>query len=663
MSFDPASLFLSVPLPPTGGMSSEAQVQPSTQAGALTNDAGAQIQALFSSLLSAMGDVKTDTQAGSQAGTQADTQADAQTVSQEVSQAGSQAGLVATANPPAAGNAQVQALLSSLAAALGETVAPATASAEAAASNAGSSEVGNEATNQVAGNAGPVASAADTATSDPLAGLEALLAAFVTRPANVSADGATLQSASVKTSAPVRVMTVTQTGSAGDAVQSQPVPDPGQPNPAIAAAQAPDAGDADTALSARPPVRQSASTQTSGTKTSGTQISGTQVKAADATMSDPALLAQAMAFMTAKPAQTAAKTVATHDGAFAAPSLQAAPSPSPSTPPQTNAAAPQQGAPQSNMADMASAAASFGDHLTGLSASAGMVSAQISAQIPAQTRSRAANADDPAAGQALGQAPGQTPASAFTLKTYDADATGTYTPSGPAGAAPVSPEAASASAAQTAAPAAGQMSQASVQTLTDLSLQIQHRLAAGQSEFRLQLTPESMGKVDVVMTIGAGGETRAHLTFDNAASAEHVTAQLDDLRDQLRQSGLSLDDGALTAAARRDDAAAPVGGHAAAAAVHTAADTAGVAASSGSDNANSSTYQQGRDTSQAYDPSGGRHNGQSDANSQSRRQDRQQAQALAAADALDPVMTADDADLALLGRSGGAARLALNLVV
>jgi hypothetical protein len=96
------------------------------------------------------------------------------------------------------------------------------------------------------------------------------------------------------------------------------------------------------------------------------------------------------------------------------------------------------------------------------------------------------------------------------------------------------------------APAASQMSQAAVQTLSDLSLQIQHRAAAGQSQFRIQLTPDSVGKVDVALSIGRDGQTRAQLSFDNPQSAASFAGRLTELGDQLRQAGLDVAPDALS---------------------------------------------------------------------------------------------------------------------
>lgn len=103
-----------------------------------------------------------------------------------------------------------------------------------------------------------------------------------------------------------------------------------------------------------------------------------------------------------------------------------------------------------------------------------------------------------------------------------------------------------------AAPAASQMSQAAVQSLTDLSLQIQHRAAAGQSQFRIQLTPDSVGKVDVALSIGRDGQTRAQLSFDNPQTAASFAGRLNELGDQLRQAGLNVAPDALSVKVTND---------------------------------------------------------------------------------------------------------------
>lgn len=219
------------------------------------------------------------------------------------------------------------------------------------------------------------------------------------------------------------------------------------------------------------------------------------------------------------------------------------------------------------------------------------------------------------------------------------------------------------------APAPGaQMSQASVQTLTDLGLQIQHRLSSGQSQFRVQLTPENLGKVDVVLTIGASGDTRAQLTFDSAATAASMAGRMSELRDQLRQSGLQVADDAVSVASVDATAGlSTTGGNTHAteatnAVSHAAADTQVAPAASGASSGNLSgngSQTQGQSMPQTYDQSGSRHHAQSQPNN------RGQQPGLAdvsGAEITGPVANATDSELSLL-RNSGASRLALNLIV
>ncbi len=137
-----------------------------------------------------------------------------------------------------------------------------------------------------------------------------------------------------------------------------------------------------------------------------------------------------------------------------------------------------------------------------------------------------------------------------TLQTAAADAPRTDASSGATSgfslqpAAPADPSSTYSTA--TAAPAASNMSQAAIQNLSAMAVQIQHRLSAGNSRFSMELHPADLGRVEVALTIGANGAATAHLKFDTAVTAATFSAHESELRQSLTQAGVTLSDDALS---------------------------------------------------------------------------------------------------------------------
>lgn len=103
-----------------------------------------------------------------------------------------------------------------------------------------------------------------------------------------------------------------------------------------------------------------------------------------------------------------------------------------------------------------------------------------------------------------------------------------------------SPEtAAAAPQALNAAPLSG-LSKSTVETTAQISAQILRKLEGRATRFDMTLTPESLGRVDVSLTVEADGQVSARLAFDNPAAAIELRGRVDDLRRQLADAGLNL---------------------------------------------------------------------------------------------------------------------------
>ncbi len=121
--------------------------------------------------------------------------------------------------------------------------------------------------------------------------------------------------------------------------------------------------------------------------------------------------------------------------------------------------------------------------------------------------------------------------SAFSLQALN-DTQGSYTATG----------------ASTAA--ASNLSKAAVETLSALSMQISKKLEHGSTRFAIELYPADLGKVEVSLHIARDGKTTAHLTFDSPVTAASFSASEPELRQQLANAGLSVDQDALSFSSR-----------------------------------------------------------------------------------------------------------------
>ena len=89
-----------------------------------------------------------------------------------------------------------------------------------------------------------------------------------------------------------------------------------------------------------------------------------------------------------------------------------------------------------------------------------------------------------------------------------------------------------------------------METLSALSMQISKKLEHGSTRFAIELYPADLGKVEVSLHIARDGKTTAHLTFDSPVTAASFSASEPELRQQLANAGLSVDQDALSFSSR-----------------------------------------------------------------------------------------------------------------
>jgi flagellar hook-length control protein FliK len=76
--------------------------------------------------------------------------------------------------------------------------------------------------------------------------------------------------------------------------------------------------------------------------------------------------------------------------------------------------------------------------------------------------------------------------------------------------------------------------------VAQISAQILRRLEGQATRFELALTPEDLGRVDVMLEIDGDGAVTTRLAFDNPAAAAELRAQADQLRRELEAAGLNV---------------------------------------------------------------------------------------------------------------------------
>ncbi len=86
----------------------------------------------------------------------------------------------------------------------------------------------------------------------------------------------------------------------------------------------------------------------------------------------------------------------------------------------------------------------------------------------------------------------------------------------------------------------------SPETVAHLAAQMIQRLDGRTTRFDLSLNPQSLGRVDVRIEIGAKGVLRARMAFDDAASAHELSGRHAELRAALQSAGFDVPEGAIT---------------------------------------------------------------------------------------------------------------------
>ena len=74
----------------------------------------------------------------------------------------------------------------------------------------------------------------------------------------------------------------------------------------------------------------------------------------------------------------------------------------------------------------------------------------------------------------------------------------------------------------------------------DLAAQMAAKVTGGASQFRLQLNPLGLGRVDVTVSIGADRRLTAALAFSDPQSASALSAHAGELKSALEQAGFSV---------------------------------------------------------------------------------------------------------------------------
>lgn len=181
-------------------------------------------------------------------------------------------------------------------------------------------------------------------------------------------------------------------------------------------------------------------------------------------------------------------------------------------PPAPGAEAPQDGAPDPNAQDRRNGAP-----------------AEAQAARTAQTRS----------------AP--TPDAARSFAELDVAGPAPQTAAPPANAPlPPPPSVAAAAAPAVTAQAIAAPVRGAPETVALLAAQMIQRLDGQITRFDLSLHPQSLGRVDVRIEIGAKGALKARMAFDDAASAHELSGRHAELRAALQSAGFDVPEGAIT---------------------------------------------------------------------------------------------------------------------
>ena len=401
----------------------------------------------------------------------------------------------------------------------------------------------------------------------PMAGFEALLAAFFGAQGDPAVAGQPASAAMTKPGASLGALVTDGLDASGDAAGAAKSDDPNAPTADAAAAAAQAASDAALVLPVvgQPIVATAAMTETADTAEGATQAVASSGKAftpifapvakgeqtsiegdtadAAAPASDPNT---ALAGKTAKlDPSTATPLTAPQSAALAAPPPRPEVVPTPEAPvatPVSTATAEALAAPQAAVeakpVGQAAAAAAPKDKAQASKTGAAHARIDIAAPGQAKPTSAAMAATDAAAITARDD--DGVHATAARAAGADAKAEAPETPAGSAdaGAATASTTNATTQVHPGAIPVRG-----APQTVANLAAQIAKKLDGRSTRFDVQLDPAGLGRVDVRMEIGASGRMTAAMTFDTPQAAAELRARAAELQRHLEQAGFDMSGG------------------------------------------------------------------------------------------------------------------------
>jgi len=81
------------------------------------------------------------------------------------------------------------------------------------------------------------------------------------------------------------------------------------------------------------------------------------------------------------------------------------------------------------------------------------------------------------------------------------------------------------------------------QTVSTLAAQIVSKFDGGATRFDLELHPLDLGRVDVRLEVGAGGQISASMSFDNPQAAAEMRSRSAELQKALENAGFNLSGG------------------------------------------------------------------------------------------------------------------------
>jgi flagellar hook-length control protein FliK len=89
--------------------------------------------------------------------------------------------------------------------------------------------------------------------------------------------------------------------------------------------------------------------------------------------------------------------------------------------------------------------------------------------------------------------------------------------------------------------------------LDALAVSVAARAMSGAKQFEIRLDPPELGRVDVRLSIDAGGKTQAHMTADHPQTLDLLQKDATNLTQALRDAGLDVSQDGLNFSLRGQD--------------------------------------------------------------------------------------------------------------